>query len=329
MLRALSYACRNIGRLDEALVYARRLVVLAEAGGNDEQLALALDAEAMVLFAMNRTAEALPLARAACAHAAASGNSRVHGGIMANLGVVQTRAGTNSEVIATLRAALAILEGTPDRRTTAAARRNLADRMRVAGPSMQAVHECTRALHEMRALGDRRGEAMALLTLGGLHDELGEPVVAIEILRESMDRLRETGDMGIPSFAQATLARALRNSGRADEARAAALEALTLAQGSGSGPGVAFSALVLGDIAREARCWRDAAEWYRRAHEGYHAISDYERAAVILAEAAHAMLQAGDDASAVCAQAAEAMRAHAPKALQRYQDKWRAARAKS
>lgn len=329
VLRPLCYACRNIGRLDDALRYARRVVVAAEAGGNAEQLALALDAEAMALFAMNRTAEALPVAQAACAHAAASGNARVHGGIMANLGVVQTRACANTEVIATLRAALAILEVTLDRRTTAAVRRNLADRMRVTGPSMEAVHECTRALHEMRALGDRRGEAMALLTLGGLHDELGDPVVAIEILQQSMDRLRETGDMGILSFAQATLARALRNSGRADEARPAALEALTLAQSSGSGPGVAFSALVLGDIAREARCWRDAAEWYRRAHEGYQAISDYERAAVMLAEAAHAMLQAGGDAENACAQAAEAMRAHAPNALQRYQDKWRAARAKS
>lgn len=311
-LRPLAFAARNLGDSEFALVCAEELLALTEKGGGAEDRALALDAMATALTALERNDEALQYAERACQMAGETRNSRVLGGMLANHGVLLSRLGKRKEAIQRTREALDHLTTTSDRRAVAATRRNLGDFLRAAGKP-GAREECELALKEMRELGDRRGEGIALLTLGGLEKDEGRPEIALPLLTTAHELLLESGDGRAAAVALSNASSAALDARDFENCEQLATRALQLARDSRSVRAVAMALSVLADLAKERGQWLPAAQLYEQAAHAFDEFGNRTSRAWQLGERAVMLHKAGDaGASAAWEAALNALQSDAP-----------------
>jgi len=93
------------------------------------------------------------------------------------------------------------------------------------------------ALLLYRAAGDVRGEISVLNHLGIAEADSGDAIAGVKWLRQSADTARRTGDQRQLAMASSNMAVALHQSGKLEEALAAASEARTQYEALGEGPG--------------------------------------------------------------------------------------------
>jgi class 3 adenylate cyclase/tetratricopeptide (TPR) repeat protein len=131
------------------------------------------------------------------------------------------------------------------------------------------IEECQGGLERAQ---DPLNTAAALGFLGYALLEKGDLPKAIEALEESTGRLREAGMQQLLGWFSAFLAEAYLRSGRADEARDYAYEALAVTEGVRFRYGSGMAQRALGRIAREDGNPEEAETWLQEALESFRSI---------------------------------------------------------
>ncbi|HET9211400.1 MAG TPA: tetratricopeptide repeat protein, partial [Thermoanaerobaculia bacterium] len=131
------------------------------------------------------------------------------------------------------------------------------------------IEECRGGLERAQ---DPLNTAAALGFLGYAYLEKGDLPQAIEALESSTQRLREAGMQQLLGWFSAFLAEAYLRSGRADEARDFADEALAVTEGVHFRYGSGMAQRALGHIARAEGDAEGAETWLRAALESFQSI---------------------------------------------------------
>ena len=174
------------------------------------------------------------------------------------------------------------------------------------------IEECKGGLERAQ---DPLNTAAALGFLGYAYLEKGDLPRAAEALEDSVERLRRAGMMQLLGWFSAFLAEACFLSGRPDEARELAREALAITEKVGFRYGSGMAQRALGRIARKTGPAGEAEVWSRAALESFRSIqAPFEVARTRLDLA----LLAGAGSEAAALQLGEARRLFAELGLPRY-----------
>ncbi|HSU83607.1 MAG TPA: tetratricopeptide repeat protein, partial [Thermoanaerobaculia bacterium] len=131
------------------------------------------------------------------------------------------------------------------------------------------IEECRGGLERAQ---DPLNTAAALGFLGYAYLEKGDLPRALAALEESTQRLRRAGMQQLLGWFSAFLAEALLRSGRLDEARDFAHEALAVTEGVRFRYGSGIAQRALGRIAQEDGNAEEAAVWLQEALESFRSI---------------------------------------------------------
>jgi tetratricopeptide (TPR) repeat protein len=177
------------------------------------------------------------------------------------------------------------------------------------------IAECRGGLERAQ---DPLNTAAALGFLGYAYLEKGDLAQAIEALEESTQRLRQAGMQQLLGWFSAFLAEVLLRSGRADEARDFAHEALAVTEGVRFRYGSGIAQRVLGRIAQADGDPKAALVWLQEALESFRSIQAPFEAGRTRLDLARL---AGAGAAEAAAELGEARRIFSSLRLPRYVEK--------
>ncbi|HEY7212995.1 MAG TPA: CHAT domain-containing tetratricopeptide repeat protein, partial [Thermoanaerobaculia bacterium] len=146
------------------------------------------------------------------------------------LGQVNSRLGRLREAQAFNQRALALERSTGDRRGEGMALSQLGSATLALGDAASALANFDHAIELLHATGSLADEAAALANRGEAYTQLGDARQGLESLRQSLERTRAAGYPALEVRVEVGLARAERQLGRPDAARAHAEAALAIAE---------------------------------------------------------------------------------------------------
>lgn len=253
VLYSLSYACRDLDRIPEALGY-----------GN----------QALALFRK-------------------LGRGREAGRTLNDLGQLYRAQGDRPQALAAYGEALTINRRLGETWAQAVTLQGLGMVDRSSGETGKAIGHYEEALALWRRLGDRLGEARTLATLGDLYQSVGDPQRALDHLEPALAIFASARRPREEASALTSLGDALGRKGEGAKAVAALERALAIERRTGDRWGEARTLNDLGWVYILLHDWRHVRESFARARALYREAGDRPAEAVAVANVAWADAEAG------------------------------------
>ena len=260
--------------------------------------ASALNSVGGALSIQGEPQEALRFYQQALALFVAVGESWDQANQLNNIGLAEARLARWQSALDSYRKALEIFRELKNPAAQAVVFNNLGAAYQDLGDSDEALRLFEQALVLRRALPDRRLLANTLSNLASIHLDRGEPGRSLTYLNEGLAIRVSIGDKRSEASTRALQGRALAALRRFDEAQAALLRSLELAQSVGDRRGAAIAMLHLATTTLATKESAKAVEWGLKAYAGLDGLGDRTLEALALEAIGRAENAAGDLAKA-------------------------------
>ncbi|TQM85249.1 DNA-binding SARP family transcriptional activator [Saccharothrix saharensis] len=224
---------RLLGDYDQAAGHLREAIERHRRTGDQHGAARALSNLGVVQERLGEHEEAASLHEEALALHRRSGNRYGEASALLNLGNVHSRPGHHADAVEPLERALDLFGRLDDAVGQASALSNLGDVCASLRRYPDAVRHLSRAQELFQRLDHSYGVAVTLSNLGNVHARLGDWARAHRCYTAALDGFRDIGHRYGEASALNGLGEALCLAGRPDDARAAHIDALRIATGTG------------------------------------------------------------------------------------------------
>jgi len=193
-LNTTGLAYYELGQLQEALNYFNQALVLLRLLENRRDEATTLLSLGAAYFKLGDLQKSLEYDNQALVLRRVTGDRRGEGATLNNIGMLFLRLGEPQRALEYHNQALLLRRETGDRFGEVSTLHNIGVAYKWLGELQKAVEHYDKALTLARAIGDRRDEASTLQELGVVYQSLGEPQKALDYYNQSLLLRHNSGD---------------------------------------------------------------------------------------------------------------------------------------
>jgi CHAT domain-containing protein len=224
----------KLGELQKALEFYNLALPLKQATGDRQGEAVTLNGIGLIYWRLGENEKALEYHTQTLSLRRAVGDRFGEVSTLTNIGSVYWSSGDLPKALEYYNQALSLTRTLGDRRGESSLLQNIGTVYRLSGETQSSLDFLNQALQLRRALGDRWGEAITLSLIGATYSRAGKPEEALNEFDQALTLHRAVGDKGYEATTLLGIARAERDLGRLDAAKAHAEAALQIVEGTRS-----------------------------------------------------------------------------------------------